>query len=250
MVSISTLLMRLGFPSFSKELAQHIRLCGKDKVAIEHAKMILGVAEEQDPSAEAAPALQGAARMTEAVTSTQGAARMSEFPAASQGAAMMSEDSAASSSSDRHRLKFGVDTPPALFGSTDIRYRQEEGEWLEELCFVIKTPFLSGYSTGGALPKLRRPKRKKISKKALEEAVEKYENSRGRRLEPLVSVSIANGGARALLDITEGVKRMSVDPAPAQSKSKRRAAEFQEQRDSSAARDKVLRDWQRAKQEG
>ena len=100
------------------------------------------------------------------------------------------------------------------------------------------------------MPKLRRPKRKKISKKDLEEAVEQYENSRGRRLEPLVCVSIANGGARALLDVTEGVKRMSVDPAPAQSKSKRRAAEFQEHRDSSAARDKVLRDWQRAKQEG
>ena len=47
MVSISTLLMRLGAPSFSIELAQHIRLCGRDKDAISHAKMILGVAEEQ-----------------------------------------------------------------------------------------------------------------------------------------------------------------------------------------------------------
>ena len=80
--------------------------------------------------------------------------------------------------------------------------------------------------------------------------MEEYENNKGRRLEPMVCVSIANGGSRALLDITEGVKRMSVDPAPAQSKSKRRAAESREQGDCSAARNKVLRDWQKAKQEG
>ena len=41
------------------------------------------------------------------------------------------------------------------------------------------------------------------------EALEELGNNQGRPLEPLVSVSIASGGARALMDITEGVSRMS-----------------------------------------
>ena len=152
-MSISTLLMRLGAPSFSTELAQHIRLCGRDKDAIAHAKMILGVAEEQAPQAVAvltAPTQQGAAKMTEAATSTLGAARMTDStssqgaarvtaPAArmtdstsSQGAARMTapagQGTAAIATVDQHRLKFGLDTPPALFMSTDIRERQKEGE--------------------------------------------------------------------------------------------------------------------------
>ena len=133
-MSISTLLMRLGAPSFSTELAQHIRLCGRDKDAIAHAKMILGVAEEQAPPAVAvltAPTQQGAAKMTEAATSTLGAARMTDSTS-SQGAARMTaptgQGTAAIATVDQHRLKFGLDTPPALFMSTDIRERQKEGE--------------------------------------------------------------------------------------------------------------------------
>ena len=85
--------MRLGSPSFSLELAQHIRLCGRDKDAIDHAKMILGVSE--------APAQDGAASATM---------------------------SGATAAKDPHKLAFGVATPPALFGSTDIRERKKEGE--------------------------------------------------------------------------------------------------------------------------
>ena len=81
------------------------------------------------------------------------------------------------------------------------------------------------------------------------EALEELGNNQGRPLEPLVSVPIANGGARALLDITEGVSRMSVDPAPSQPRAKRRATESRG-REESGVRDKVERDWQRAKQEG
>ena len=96
---------------------------------------------------------------------------------------------------------------------------------------------------------MRRPKRKKISRRDMTEALEELGNSQGRPLEPLVSVSIASGGARALLDITEGVSRMSVDPAPTQPRAKRRATEPRE-REESGARDKIQRGWQRAKQEG
>ena len=80
-------------------------------------------------------------------------------------------------------------------------------------------------------------------------ALEEVGNDAGRPLEPLVCVSIASGGARAVMDITEGVSRMSVDPAPGQPRAKRRSPESREQEEG-GARDKIQRSWQRAKQEG
>ena len=104
LVSIATLLMRLGAPSFSLELAQHVRLCGKDKDAVEHARMILGVSESQS-----APARDGAA------TATVSGAAAAKDPAKLAFVPL--------------KLSFGLPTPPALFGATDIRERNKEGKW-------------------------------------------------------------------------------------------------------------------------
>ena len=154
------------------------------------------------------------------------------------------------SAEDPHKLAFGLATPPALFGSTDIRERNKEGEGNVYAygAACLKSP-LTVKASGGALPKLRRPKRKKISARDMAEALEEVGNDAARPLEPLVCVSIASGGARAVMDITEGVSRMSVDPAPGQPRAKRRSPESREQEEG-GARDKIQRSWQRAKQEG